>query len=300
MQAVVPTFSVWIEAQDPPADFHCAHVVVASQHSVEVHPPAGHCPGVAFAFIEPLVQVNAEHEVMSQHDVLQLLSVFVTPLHFKVVVLLAVLPVGHVYEEHAKLSSAQQTASVEPTLFMSLCLPAVVQLYAQHFVGSHSQQVEDVQPTGPPSPHTLVHLSVSWFALSLWPAATAADEHAKPLAKLTWAKKAISKKVALNFFFNNRSQPRPWAVGDGAKATVPPNHTSTPRHPQTKSASPLWVEACRGQLKKYIYPAARRARAVVRSLLCRYLLSKEEVKPLLSSSRGTISKIFEKSRYYIF
>jgi len=197
VQAVVPTFSVWIEAQDPPADFHCAHVVVASQHSVEVHPPAGHCPGVAFAFIEPLVQVNAEHEVMSQHDVLQLLSVFVTPLHFKVVVLLAVLPVGHVYEEHAKLSSAQQTASVEPTLFMSLCLPAVVQLYAQHFVGSHSQQVEDVQPTGPPSPHTLVHLSVSWFALSLWPAATAADEHAKPLAKLTWAKKAMSKKVAL-------------------------------------------------------------------------------------------------------
>jgi len=189
VQAVVPTFAVWYEAQDPPADAHSAHVEVSSQQSVVVH-AAVHVPP-DFCFFDPVVQLNAEHVVTSQHDCLQLLSVFVVPAHFKVPVF-AVFPVGHVYEEHATRSSAQHTASVEPTKFLLRPLVAkLVQtplLYEQHFVESHSQQKESV--------HEMVHLSVVWFPLSLWPWATAAAEHEKPLAKSTCAKRAMSKKVA--------------------------------------------------------------------------------------------------------
>lgn len=119
------------------------HVVVSSQHSVPVH-VAVHVPVGDFCFFEPLVQLNAEHAVTSQHDDLQLLSVLVVPSHFKEVSVLAVYPVGHEYDEHANLSSAQQAPSVEPTTFRLRYLVAVVQLYAQHFVESHSQQFESV------------------------------------------------------------------------------------------------------------------------------------------------------------
>lgn len=116
------------ESQDPPADVHCAHVVVGSQHSVEVHIPAGHAKAVGFFIIEPLVQGYAEHEDMSQHEVLQLLSVPDVPSHFKPEALLSVCPVGQVYEEHAYLSSAQHAASVEPTKFRLIYLLASVQI----------------------------------------------------------------------------------------------------------------------------------------------------------------------------
>ena len=78
--------------------------------------------GPQICFIEPIGQVNKEHEVASQHDNLQLLSVPVVPSHQPLIMVLGMYPVGHVYEKHENRSSAQHAASVEPTKFTLLYL----------------------------------------------------------------------------------------------------------------------------------------------------------------------------------